>query len=113
MTYILIAPAAAQRQAFALWCLAQDPPIPTATAFGSNVPTGLFGSVPDEILDGALIDGHVFRPVVEGFEPDGLGYREAPAAVVVPVDDGAKPEPVPTPAPARRRKTRTQTEVTE
>lgn len=101
MDVILIEPAPEHRRAFARWCLAQDPKIPTTTAFGSDVPTDLFAAVPDELLDGARIDGHVFRPVVEGAVPDGAGYRPAD---VVPVDDGAQPEPVKT--PARRRNTR-------
>lgn len=101
MDFILVEPAPEHRRAFARWCLAQTPQIPTATASGSSVPVALFGDVPDEILDGSRIDGHRFRPVVEGLTPDGDGYRTAD---VVPVVDSARPEPVKT--PTRRHNTR-------
>lgn len=102
MTYmVLVEPADEQRSAFARWCLAQDPPIMTASATGSEVPADLFAAVPDALLDGAYVDGHVFRPVIEGKLPDGDGYQAEP--VNVPVNDGPKPEPLSTPkTPARR-----------
>jgi hypothetical protein len=77
VTYlVLVEPADENRQGFARWCLAQDPPIMTASASGSEVPADLFTTIPDELLDGAYIDGHVFRPVVEGKAPAGDGYRD-------------------------------------
>jgi hypothetical protein len=75
MTDVLIEPAPGQRRAFARWCLEQTPKIPTATASGSFVPLELLTAVPDDVLAGARIDGTLFRPVIEGFEPDGPGYR--------------------------------------
>ncbi len=78
MTYmILVEPADENRQAFARWCLAQDPPLMTASASGTEVPADLFVDLPDAILNGAHVDGHVFRNVVEGVEPEGDGYRPA------------------------------------
>lgn len=94
MTYlILVEPADEQRQGFARWCLAQDPPIMTASATGSEVPADLFVDIPDELLNGAYVDGHVFRPVVEGKLPDGDGYRdEVPLTELrLPVGDTTKP----------------------
>jgi hypothetical protein len=86
MDHILIEPASAQRAAFARWCLAQNPPIPTATATGSRVPAELFLAVPDELLAESRIDGHVFRPVLEGKAPEGDGYKpEAAEPVEKPV----------------------------
>lgn len=76
---VLVEPADEQRRAFARWCLAQDPPIMTTTASGSEVPADLFATIPDELLDGAYVDGHVFRPVIEGKAPLGDGYSDAPA----------------------------------
>lgn len=82
MTYsVLVEPADEHRQAFARWCLEQTPPIMTASASGSEVPADLFTKIPDALLDGAHIDGHIFRPVIEGFEPDGDGYRDNPPDV--------------------------------
>lgn len=75
---VYVEPAREHRQAFARWCLAQNPPIMTASATGSEVPRELFNLVPDEILDGALIEGRVFRPVIEGLEPHGTGYAPEP-----------------------------------
>jgi hypothetical protein len=88
VTYlVLVEPADEHRPGFARWCLAQDPPIMTVSATGSEVPADLFKAVPDELLDGAYVDGHLFRPVVEGKSPEGDGYRdqqEAPADADAP-----------------------------
>lgn len=81
---ILIEPADEHRQGFARWCLAQDPKILTASATGSLVPSTLFETIPDPLLDGALIDGHRFRPVVKGLEPDGDGYKKTPPEKAAP-----------------------------
>lgn len=93
---ILIEPADEHRQGFARWCLAQDPKILTASATGSLVPSALFETIPDPLLDGALIDGHRFRPVVKGLEPDGDGYRpsELPEPVGAPLT-ASEPPPGP------------------
>lgn len=87
----------------ARWLLDRDPDIRTAGVGGFVVPAALFVEVPAEFLEGARIDGHMFRPALAGFEPHGIGYRPADAqpADVVPVDDGPKPEA----APSAARKT--------
>lgn len=77
----------------------------TASASGSEVPSELFADIPDEVLFGSYVDGHLFRPVLEGLAPSGDGYADK-----VPVDDGAQPEVLAaTPAKktaARRRSTK-------
>jgi hypothetical protein len=80
----------------ARWLLGRDRGIRTSGIGGFVVPAGLFVAVPPEFLEGARIDGTMFRPALAGFEPHGLGYRpaEAQPADVVPVDDGPQPEPV-------------------
>ncbi len=99
MTYLVqVEPADEHRQGFAQWCLAQSPPIMTASATSSEVPVSLFSSIPDELLHGAYIDGHLFRPVVEGKAPDGDGYRDEPQAAVE--------EPVSVKTTQRRRNVR-------
>jgi hypothetical protein len=100
----------------ARWLVDHDPDIRTTGVGGFVVSAGLFVEVPAEFLEGARIDGHMFRPALAGFEPHGLGYRPAeaqpakvaPPAEVVPVDDGARPEPVSLPVkkPATRRTSR-------
>lgn len=103
MTYlVLVEPADEHRKGFAQWCLSQDPPIMTASASGSEVPADLFTTIPDELLDGAHIDGHVFRPVVEGKAPLGDGYQPD-----VPLVDRPVPgRPAAKKTAARRRSTR-------
>lgn len=107
MTYlILVEPADEQRQGFARWCLAQDPPIMTASATGSEVPADLFVDIPDELLDGAYVDGHVFRPVVEGKSPSGDGYSdEQPDVPLVELRLPVSDEPKPAKKTAARRRT--------
>jgi hypothetical protein len=102
VTYVDVVPAASQRAAFATWAISQDPPLNTNGHESFGVPLKLLPDVPEDVLDGALIDGHPYRAVLDGFEPDGDGYKP----VDVPVEDGAKPEPLKTPdapkAPARK-----------
>lgn len=85
MTYlVLVEPADERRRAFARWCLAQNPPIMTASSTGSEIPADLFTTMPEELLEGAYVDGHIYRHVAD----------EAP--------DPA-PEPVKAPLPRRNR----------
>lgn len=108
MTYlVLVEPADEHRRGFARWCLAQDPPIMTASASGSEVPADLFATIPDELLDGAHIDGRVFRPVVEGMAPLGDGYQPDAGGPDVPLVDRPVPgRPAAKKTAARRRSTR-------
>lgn len=106
---ILVEPADEHRRGFARWCLAQDPQIMTVNSQGSYVPADLFTEIPGELLEGSRVDGHVFRHVVEGFEPDGDGY----SPVAVPVEDGVKPERLASPKPRQRRQRATKAEVSE
>lgn len=94
VTYlVLVEPAADQLSGMAIWLLERDPGIRTASPSSFHVPAELFKDLPEELLVGAFVDGHVYRSVIEGFEPLGRdGYRPAD---VVPVDDGARPEAVP------------------
>lgn len=103
MTYLVsVEPADEHRKSFAQWCLAQHPPILTASSTGSQVPVDLFPSIPDELLHGAYIDGHLFRPVIAGRAPSGEGYRDELEAGTEPVVE----EPVSVKTTQRRRNTR-------
>lgn len=57
---IMIEPDGPHRPAFAAWCLAQDPPVQTASSTGFLVPVDLYPSVPSELLEGAYIDGYPY-----------------------------------------------------
>jgi hypothetical protein len=93
VTYlVLVEPADEHRQGFARWCLAQDPPIMTASSSGSEVPADLFATIPDELLDGARVDGTVFRPVVEGFAP-GPGDTYTPEQIEQAPAKRTQPKP--------------------
>lgn len=104
MDHIMVEPADASRRDFARWCLAQEPRIETASARGFLVPIVLFAGVPDELLDGARIDGHVFRPVIEGLSPEGDGYTDEVAHEHAPDETGN--------VPTRRRRSRARKAVT-
>ena len=91
-----IEPAPVQRSAFAMWCLAQDPQLSFTGPDAADVPLDLYPTVPTDLLIGAYVDGYAYRHVIEGFVPDGTGYKPE-----VPVQDGAQPEPV---APLGRTK---------
>jgi hypothetical protein len=92
--HILVEPAPEMAAGLARWLLGRDRDIRTSGIGGFVVPAGLFVEVPADFLEGARIDGTMFRPALAGFEPHGLGYRPVE---VVPVDDGARPESVPAP----------------
>jgi hypothetical protein len=55
---IRIEPTAARRVAFARWAVAQTPKIRTVGPGAFAVPAALFVDAPEEILIGALVDGH-------------------------------------------------------
>jgi hypothetical protein len=85
--YVHVEPSHDQRPFFALWCLAQEPPIQTASASGFDVPTDRYPFVPPEYLEGAYVDG--FRldrqaaqpaPRTEGFQ----GPRDAASETARP-----------------------------
>ncbi|MFC8723761.1 hypothetical protein [Streptomyces bacillaris] len=57
-TLLQIQPTAAQRRAFAQWGVAQTPKVRTVSTNVFAVPADLFVDMPEELLIGALIDGH-------------------------------------------------------
>lgn len=78
---ITVQPAAELRRDFAVWAVAQTPPIGTNSPFSFAVPAALFVEVPERILIGALIDGHRYVSPMEdeeqGRTPPG-GTRPSP-----------------------------------
>lgn len=61
--FVTVEPAHEQRPEFALWALAQSPPLNTSSASGFDVPVSLYPSIPEKLLNGAYVDGyHYNRP---------------------------------------------------
>lgn len=95
---IHIEPAPEQRQAFARWGVAQTPKVRTVGPSTFAVAPGLFVDAPEEILIGALVDGHRYVSPEEdatngtsapGTELLGVATEDAFAAVG---GDGSAPD---------------------
>lgn len=119
---IRVEPAHEHRQCFARWAVAQEPKIRTADHNAFAVPADLFTQAPEEILIGALVDGHRYVSpdevtVIDGVSlngphaqaaareqsPDFAPLEDAPADDSDSSDPGSElPEPEPgTPETAR------------
>jgi hypothetical protein len=94
--YIRVQPAARRRQEFAVWATAQDPKIRTVAPNTFAVPADLYVDAPEEILIGALVDGHRFvspsEDAANGTPPPGAG---APVPPVLPEQEATPGEPLP------------------
>lgn len=100
MDTVHIEPGREMRPHFALWCLAQEPPMQTASATGFDVPLDLYPSVPPELLAGAYVDGFLY-----GRESAPLRTPEAVTPAVVPeAFEAPLAAPVAEPLPRRPRK---------
>lgn len=80
---IRVQPAWRLRQEFAAWATAQSPKVRTVAPNTFAVPGGLFTGIPEEVLIGALVDGHRFISPTEDAE-HGVPAPE-PAAWTPPV----------------------------
>lgn len=98
VTFVRIEPAPEQRQQFARWCLAQTPRIETSGHGSSDVPVDLYPDVPQNLLEGAYVDGYLYR-----------GTDPVPA---VRTDGTAPPTPVAEPKqkPRQRQRARKTTQ---
>jgi hypothetical protein len=76
---IHVQPTPALRRAFAVWATEQRPKVRTVSTVAFAVPADLFVSAPEELLIGALVDGHRYVSPVED-EAEG---RAAPGAALV------------------------------
>lgn len=104
MNYVHIEAADPHRRDFARWCLAQDPPIQTASSTGSNVPVDLYPSVPVEFLQGAYVDGYRYDgPGVAQPAPKPAEVAQEAGAAVTALD--AIIPPTSTRLPRRNRRT--------
>jgi hypothetical protein len=113
---IRIQPTRAQRRAFAVWAVAQTPKLRTVGTDAFAVPAHLFATAPEDILIGALVDGHRYvspdedaalgRPAPGAGEQLGDRHGEAGPEAVIPRQRHAEFEAAPgdvlpeAPAPA-------------
>ncbi|MEC3994997.1 hypothetical protein VSR01_16250 [Actinacidiphila sp. DG2A-62] len=74
--FIRVEPTPSQRRAFAGWAVAQRPKIRTLSPTEFAVPPHLFTDVPEQVLIGALVDGHRYVSPVE----DAAHGRPGPGA---------------------------------
>lgn len=96
MSTIRVQPAARLRRDFAVWATAQAPKIRTVAPNTFAVPADLFVDVPEDILIGALVDGHRFVSPTE----DAANGTPPPAATewtppVLPEQEAVPGEPLP------------------
>jgi hypothetical protein len=79
---IEVQPAPALRRAFARWATAQTPKVRTVSPADFAVPAALFVAAPEEVLIGALIDGHRYISPQEDAENGTPPPGDAPQADV-------------------------------
>ncbi|MFF4733342.1 hypothetical protein ACFY3M_50725 [Streptomyces mirabilis] len=92
--FITVQPARDLRTAFARWAVAQDPKVRTVSPVDFAVPHGLFTSVPERLLVGAVVDGHTY---VIPDEPEPTEAAEGPELLGVdqPWQNGGLGGPLP------------------
>ncbi|MFJ1695663.1 hypothetical protein ACIOHC_11010 [Streptomyces sp. NPDC088252] len=78
---IRIRPAHGRRTDFARWAVAQRPKVDTVSVYEFGVPARLFVEMPEDILTGALVDGHRYVSPDE----DAAEGRPAPGAELLGV----------------------------
>lgn len=107
--FVHVEPADGNRRDFARWCLDQDPKIMTASSSGSDVPVDLYPSIPVALLEGAYVDGYLYRGAdpVPAVRPDG---GKPPEPVSRPSSDGDTQSATAAPkAPQKRAQRRSKT----
>lgn len=84
---ITVRPTRALRVAFARWAVAQTPKVRTCSTTDFAVRPHLFASLPEELLVGALVDGHRYVSPSEDETPEML--PGVPGEPLPPVPDSA------------------------
>ncbi|WP_381792986.1 hypothetical protein [Streptomyces niveus] len=75
--FIRVEPARDRRQTFADWAVAQTPKLRTVGQNAFAVPLALFPEAPEDVLIGALVDGHRYvSPAEDGTELLGVAAPE-------------------------------------
>lgn len=97
---VLVEASDERRRDFAVWCLAQEPRLETASAFGTEVPAELFKVMPEYLLVGAYVDGRPYRHTAHQ-DSDG---NAVPGAYGDTLEEAEKAPVAPRAAATRRRK---------
>ncbi|MER6367432.1 hypothetical protein ABT255_03465 [Streptomyces mirabilis] len=92
--FITVQPARDLRTAFARWAVAQDPKVRTVSPVDFAVPYGLFTSVPEQLLVGAVVDGHAYV-IPDEPEPTDPASGLVLLGVDQPEREGIPGEPLP------------------
>jgi hypothetical protein len=88
--FITVQPAREHRVGFARWAVTQVPKVRTVSTTEFAVPHALFTGVPEQLLIGAVVDGHAYvSPDEDEQVPDDL------LGVFVPEREGIPGEPLP------------------
>ncbi|MFF3654878.1 C2H2-type zinc finger protein [Streptomyces olivochromogenes] len=93
--FITVQPAKEQRTGFARWAVAQVPKVRTVSPQAFAVPHGLFTGVPEQLLVGAVVDGHAY--VSPGEDQESTAAADGPVLLGVdrPWVEGTPGEPLP------------------
>ncbi|QNT94939.1 hypothetical protein HEP81_04667 [Streptomyces griseofuscus] len=94
---IRVQPTAALRREFALWAVAQNPKVRTASHYDFAVPADQFIHMPEHLLIGSVVDGHRYVSPDEDQaqkEPADSGGAEL-LGVGLPEREGIPGEPLP------------------
>lgn len=98
---IKVQPARELRVAFARWAVAQDPKVRTRSTTEFAVPPHLFTHLPEELLTGAIVDGHAYVSPTEDETPE--WHTAVPGEPLPPVPESAyPPDAVQLPEPERQ-----------
>lgn len=91
--YIEVQPDPALRVAFACWAVAQDPKVRTVSLDTFAVPYARFTAVPEEVLVGALIDGHLYRHIEDASSGTDGDVEDAAEETVTLYMDAVEDDP--------------------
>lgn len=87
--FITVRPDREQRADFARWAVARDPKVRTVSPVDFAVPYRLFTSVPEDLLVGAVVDGHTYVIPDEPAEPTAPAEGAVIFGVLAPETQGA------------------------
>jgi hypothetical protein len=94
---IIVEPALELRAEFARWGLYYQPAFRTVSPHEFEVPAGAFTEAPEELLIGAIVDGHPYRSPVEdellGVAPPGTWPGPEQVQEYTPAEPASEPAP--------------------
>ncbi|PWI15963.1 hypothetical protein DI272_18685 [Streptomyces sp. Act143] len=93
--FITVRPAPQRRVDFARWAVTQDPKLRTVSPSDFAVPNELFTTMPEQLLIGAVVDGHPYVSPDEQAEPTETASGPELLGVDLPEREGIPGEPLP------------------